>query len=90
MGSNYHVQFFGRGVDIYFQAQSSYQATPLFFQSMYIAFAFFRSFILVILEQFQVLCSLVLRLLFFWYIYIYIWVHATFSQYHYDQLMRFG
>jgi len=48
MGSNYHVQFFGKGVDIYFQAQSSYQVTPLFFQSMYIAF--FRSFILDILN----------------------------------------
>jgi len=56
MGSNYHVKFFGKGVDIYFQAQSSYQATPLFFQSMYIAFS--RSFILDILNFQAILSSI--------------------------------
>ncbi len=36
MASNYGIRFFGKGIDIYFQAQS--KATPLLFQSMYIAF----------------------------------------------------
>jgi hypothetical protein len=38
MATNYHIQFFGKGVDIYFQARSSYEVTPLLFQSMYLAF----------------------------------------------------
>jgi hypothetical protein len=79
MGSNYHVQFFGKGVDIYFQAQSSYQATPLFFQSMYIVF--FRSFILDILN-FQAISKSISLVLRFFCFCIYIYIYGFMQHFH--------
>lgn len=38
MTGDCHVQFFGKGIDTYFQAQAGYEVTPLLFQSMYIIF----------------------------------------------------
>lgn len=38
MTGDCHVRFFGKGVDTYFQARAGYEAAPLLFQSMYIAF----------------------------------------------------
>jgi hypothetical protein len=38
MTDEYHVRFFKKGVDTYFQAQASYEVAPLLFQFMYIFF----------------------------------------------------
>ncbi len=87
MTGDCHVQFFGKGVDTYFQARVGYEVASLHFQSMYIAIfrrlvAHFMIFLFS--RQFQVLSGLVLRFFFFFFFFlVFFLVGATFAKYDY-------
>jgi NADH:ubiquinone oxidoreductase subunit H len=84
---DYHVQFFGKGVDTYFQARANYEAAPLLFQSMYICFLGGWLPILDIPILQAISHSIWFSIKVFFFLFVYIWVRASFPQYHYE-LMR--